>query len=71
MPVRGPTVRAVKDDQPGGLPTATAVGVFVLVVIAIAAVLIAQRIPHALRPTLQQPPHTSVVTITTTPTAGG
>jgi hypothetical protein len=50
------------------LPRWTGLAVFVFVVLAIAAVLIATRIPHAKRPSIQPAPVTSIVTITTTHT---
>jgi hypothetical protein len=52
-------------------PRWTGVAVFVTVVVAIAIVLLAQRIPHAKRPIIQPPPHTTVITITTTRTPTG
>jgi hypothetical protein len=56
------------DDKPFRLPAGAGVAVFLTVVVLIALVLIAQRIPHALRPTIQPPPVTTVLTVTSTPT---
>jgi hypothetical protein len=57
------------DEKPiRTLPRWTGFAVFVLVLVAIAIVLVATRIPHAKRPSIQPAPVTSVVTITTTHT---
>ncbi|MDT4893379.1 MAG: hypothetical protein QOE97_2414 [Pseudonocardiales bacterium] len=58
----------VNDERAIRLPPGTGIAVFLTVVVLIALVLIAQRVPHALRPTIQPPPVTTVITVTNTPT---
>jgi hypothetical protein len=65
----GPRVqKVVNDERAIRLPPGTGIAVFLTVVVLIALVLIAQRVPHALRPTIQPPPVTTVITVTNTPT---
>ena len=55
------------DDRDGpSVPRWTGLAVLVFVVIAIAVVLAAQKIPDAKRPTIQPPPRTTTLTFTTT-----
>jgi hypothetical protein len=48
--------------------TYTGIAVFLVVILLIAIVLISLRIPSALRPTIEEAPVTTVVTVTNTPT---
>ncbi|HJQ41583.1 MAG TPA: hypothetical protein VJ831_00730 [Jatrophihabitantaceae bacterium] len=54
------------DKKPDTLPQGVAIAVFLVVIGLIALVLISLRIPHALRPSIQQAPVTTVVTVTPT-----
>jgi hypothetical protein len=54
------------EEKRDSLTQGTAIAVFVVVVVLIAIVLISLRIPHALRPSIQQAPVTTVVTVTPT-----